>query len=259
MKAAALLFIILLPVVAFSATLEETRHLQLATNNIQTLKIGCGAGFLNVIGAKGIGQIRATGHIVTRNIAPNDFQQYLENQLQLSLNRAGNNAVLRAEIKKPSQPGIEAKIDLTVIVPSELNVTINDGSGPIIVTNLAGSLQVDDNSGKIDIINVQGNIKIKDGSGGINIQDVRGSVEVQDGSGEIKIGLVKGNVSITDASGSITVQDIDGNVTVTDDSGSIEIHQVTHNVFIRRAGSGSLEIEGVGGRVTTREGLESEY
>ena len=50
------------------------------------------------------------------------------------------------------------------------------------------------------------------------------------------------------------IQDIDGNVTVTDGSGSIEIYQVSKNVFIRQAGSGSLEIEGVKGSVITREG-----
>jgi len=255
MRATALLLMILLPVVAFSGTLEETRYLELSTKDLQSLKIHCGAGFLTVIGANGIDRISATGHIEYRDIATSEFQKYLENQLQLSLNKEGNNAVLQAEIKKSFQREIEATIDLTVIVPNALNVAIDDGSGPIIVTNLSAALQVDDDSGKIDIINMEGNIKIRDGSGGITIQDVRGNVEVQDGSGEIKIGLIKGNVSITDGSGSITIQDVNGNVTITDGSGSIEIHQVTHNVFIRQAGSGSLEIEGVKGKVTTREGM----
>ena len=253
MRITALLTLILLPVIAFSETLEETRLFELSTHDIQSLKIYCGSGFLTVIGAKGIDQISATARIEVRGIKANEFQHYLQTQLQLSLKKQGKDAVLQAELKDSFQRGIEANIDLSVIVPKALNVTIEDGSGPIIVTNLSGSLQVDDNSGKIDIINTQGNLKIKDGSGGINIQDVSGSIEVQDGSGEIKIGLVKGDVTITDASGSITIQDIDGNVTVTDDSGSIEIYQVTQNVFIRQAGSGSLEIEGVKGKVTTRE------
>jgi hypothetical protein len=255
MRTTALLLIILLPAVVFSGPLEKTRHLELSAKAIQTLKIRCGSGFLTVIGSNGIDRISVTGHIVIRNIAANEFQAYLDKQLQLSLKKAGNNAVLQAEVKKSFQREIEAKIDLTVIVPKALNITIDDGSGPIIVTNLSGALQIDDDTGKMDIINMQGNLNIKDGPGGINIQDVRGNVEVQDGSGEIKIGLIKGNVSITDASGSITVEDIDGNVTITDGSGSIEIHQVTQNVYIRQAGSGSLEIEGVKGKVTHREGI----
>jgi len=253
MRTPALLLLLLLPVVAFSGTLEETRHLELSAKDVQTLKIYCGSGSLSVIGANGFDRIGATGHIEARDIAADEFQKYIENQLQLSLKKLGNHVVLKAEMNSSFQRRIEAKVDLTVIVPKALNVTIEDGSGPIIVTNLSGALQVDDNSGKIDIINMQGDLKIQDGSGAINIQDVRGNVEVQDGSGEIKIGLVKGDVTITDGSGSIEIQDIDGNVTVTDGSGSIEIYQVTQNVFIRQAGSGSLEIEGVKGKVTTRD------
>lgn len=253
MRTTALLLMILLPVVAFSGTLDETRHLELSAIDIQTLKIHCGAGSLTVIGANGIDRISATGQIEVRGIAADELQKYLEKQVRLSLKKLGNHAVLEAETKKSFQREIEATIDLTVIVPKALNITIDDGSGPIIVTNLSGDLQVNDDSGKIDIINMQGSIKVKDGSGAINIQDVRGNVEVQDGSGEIEIGLIKGNLSITDGSGSIMIQDIDGNVSVTDGSGSIEIHQVTQDVFIHQAGSGILEIEGVKGKVTTRD------
>lgn len=254
MRITVLWLLVLLPAVAFCETLEETHYLELSTKDIQTLKIHCGSGFLTVIGANGIDRIRATAKIEVRDMAADEFQKYLENQLRLSLSKRANDAVLQAEIKKSFQREIEATIDLTVIVPRALNVSIEDGSGPIIVTNLSGALQVDDDSGMIDIINMQGNIRVEDGSGGIDIQDVRGNVEVLDGSGEIKIGLIQGHVSITDGSGSITIQDIDGSVTVTDGSGSIEIHQVTQNVFIRQAGTGNLEIEGVKGKLTRREG-----
>jgi hypothetical protein len=253
MRITALLTLILLPVIAFSGTLEETRHFELSVKDIRSLKIYCGSGFLTVIGANGIDQISATGHVEVRGIAEGEFQEYLQTQLQLSLKKLGKDAVLQAEMRDSLRRGIEANIDLTVIVPKALNVAIEDGSGPIIVTNISGNLQVDDNSGKIDIVNTQGNVAVKDGSGGINIQDISGNVGVQDGSGEIHIGLIKGDVTVTDASGSITIQDIDGNVTVTDGSGSIEIYQVGQNVFIRQAGSGSLEIEGVKGKVTTRD------
>jgi len=253
MRAIALLCVIFLPVVALAGALEETRHLELSTKDIQTLKIYCGAGFLTVIGANGIDRISATAQIEVRDIPAIEFQQYLQKQLQLSLKKQGSDAVLKAGIKKSFQQEFEEKINLTVKVPKAINVRIEDGSGPIIVTNLSGALQVNDDSGMMDIIDIVGNLKVKDSSGGIAIQDVTGNVEVQDGSGEIKIGLVKGDVTITDASGSITIQDVDGNVTVTDGSGSIEIYQVTQNVFIRQAGSGSLEIEGVKGKVTTRD------
>lgn len=245
--------IIFLPVIALAGTLDETRQLELSAASIQTLKIECGSGFLTTIGVKGSDRIRATAQIEVKGIQENEFQKYLEKKLLLTLEKQGRDAVLKADIKKSFPKKIEAKINLTVKVPRMLPVTIDDGSGAIMVTSLAGGLQLVDDSGSIDIINMEGKIKIADGSGRIDIEDVRGDVEVQDGSGHIKINLVKGNVSITDGSGSITVQDIDGNVTVTDGSGSIEIHEVTQNVYINAAGSGTVDIEGVKGKVTRRD------
>ncbi len=253
MRIQAAFIMIFLPVIALAGTLDETRHLELSAESIQTLKIQCGSGFLTIIGVKGIDRIKATAQIEVKGVPENEFQKYLEKQLLLSLEKRGRDAVLQADIRKSFLRKIEATINLTVKLPRTLAVTIDDGSGAIMVTNLAGGLQLDDDSGSIDIVNLAGKLKIADGSGRIVIEDVRGDVEVQDGSGHININLVKGNVSITDGSGSIVVQDIDGSVTITDGSGSIEIQEVTQDVFINAAGSGAVEIEGVKGKVTTRE------
>jgi hypothetical protein len=253
MRIHAAFMIIFMPVIAWAGTLDETRHLELSAANIQTLKIECGSGFLTLIGVKGVDRIRATAQIGVKGIPESEFQTYLESRLLLTLKKQGNDAVLQADIQKSFLRKIEAKINLTVKVPRRVAVTIDDGSGAILVTGLAGGLQLADDSGSIDIINMEGGVKIADGSGRIDIEDVRGDVEVHDGSGRIKINLIKGNVSITDGSGSITIQDINGNVTLSDGSGSIEIQDVTQNVYINAAGSGTVDIEGVKGKVIRRD------
>ena len=253
MKIYAALIIVFLPVIGLAGALDETRQLELSAANIQTLKIQCGSGFLTMIGVKGSDRIRATAQIEVRGIQKHELKKYLEDHLQLTLAKQGGDALLQADLKKSFAQKIEAKINLTVKVPKAMSVKIDDGSGAIMVTNLAGDLQLYDDSGSIDIVNMEGRIKIADGSGRIDIEDVRGNVEVQDGSGQIRINLITGNLSITDGSGSITVQDIDGSVTLTDGSGSIEIQDVTQNVYIKQAGSGSVEIEGVKGKVIRRD------
>ena len=55
---------------------------------------------------------------------------------------------------------------------------------------------------------------------------------------------------LVDGSGQMTVKDIDGNLAIRDGSGGIEIINVTRNVLIKEAGSGTLEIDGVKGKVT---------
>jgi hypothetical protein len=78
MKATALLLLMLLPTVAFSGTLEETRQLELAAKDIQTLKIDCGSGSLTVIGAKGIDRISVSGKIEARGITVDEFKNGLK-------------------------------------------------------------------------------------------------------------------------------------------------------------------------------------
>lgn len=253
MRMPAAFMMIFLPAIVWAGALDETRHLELSARNIQTLRVQCGSGFLTVIGVKGVDRIRATAQIEVKGIQENEFQKFLQDRLMLTLEKHEKEAVLRADIKKSFFKKIEAKINLTVKVPRIVGVKIDDGSGAIMVTSLANGLQLDDDSGSIDIINMDGRIKITDGSGRIDIEDVRGDVEVQDGSGHIKINLIDGNVGIRDGSGSITIQDINGNVTISDGSGSIEIQDVTQNVYINAAGSGTVDIEGVNGKVITRD------
>ena len=224
MRTLTVFILILLPVVALAESFDETRRLELSVEGIQTLKI-----------------------------QENEFQNYLEKQLRLKLEKRGRDAILEADVQKTFLKKIEAKINLTVKLPTTLPAHIDDGSGAIIVTNLSGGLSIKDDSGSIDIVNMAGKIKVADGSGSIEIRDARGNVEIQDGSGLIQVKLINGDVNITDGSGEIMIQDVNGSVTVTDGSGSIDIHDVSQDVFINEAGSGELNIDGVKGKVTMRE------
>ena len=245
--------LIFLPVVALAGSFDETRRLELSVEDIQTLKIRCGAGFLTVIGVKEMDHIRASAQIIVRGIRENEFQNFLEKHVQMALVKRKGDAVLRADVQKSFSTRSEAKINLTVKLPTTLPVIIDDGSGAIIVTNLSSGLNIKDNSGSIDIVNVTGKIKVADGSGSIEIRDARGNIEIQDGSGLIHVKRVNGDVNITDGSGEMTIQDVNGSVTVTDGSGNINIQDVTRDVFINEAGSGELNIDGIKGKVTSRE------
>lgn len=86
-----------------------------------------------------------------------------------------------------------------------------------------------------------------------SLSRISSNLEVKDGSGSIQVDRIKGNVRLVDGSGDILINDIDGNLTIRDGSGGIEIKHVSRNVLIKEAGSGSVEIDGVKGKVTTWE------
>lgn len=253
MSAKAVFIFLLLPVVALAGSLEKTEHLELSTEGIQTLKITCGAGFLRLSGVEGRDRIRVTAHVIIYDIEKSELQNFLDNQLVLMLKKRGTRAILHSDFKNKFLLNVDTKINLTIVVPQELNVKVDDGSGSLIVTDLHGNLEIEDDSGSIEIKNIAGNVKVEDGTGEIIIEDIGGKLKVKDGSGSIRIDAIRSNVSVIDGSGSMIIEDVTGNVTVTDGSGNIEIYGVAKNVYIKAAGSGDLEIEGVKGKVTTRD------
>jgi hypothetical protein len=252
MSVRAVLIVLFLPVLAFAGSIENTQHLELPIKDIRSIHIICGSGFLDVFGVEGSDRIKVKAAVKINGITQNMLEDFLDKHVLLSLKKHHGRAIMQSEFKNEMMKA-DAKINLTVEVPLSLGVQIDDGSGPIFVTALARNLKIEDGSGSIEIRMTAGNISISDGSGNIEVTDTTGNLEVKDGSGSINIGRVKGNVRIIDGSGSMTIKDIDGNLTVTDGSGSIEISDVTQNVFIKEAGSGTLEIEGVKGKVVKRE------
>lgn len=253
MSVRAVLIILFFPVLAFAGSIEETHRLELPIPDIRTVVIACGPGSLDVFGVEGTDTITVAATVAVSDITQDMLQDFLDRHMVLSLKKRHHRAVVQSGFINAHLMKADAKIDLTVMVPKTLGVKINDGSGSIFVTDLATSLEIEDDSGSIEIRKVTGKVSVLDGSGIIELADIIGDLEVKDGSGPIQIERVKGNVRVTDASGSITIKDIDGNLTIADGSGSIEINDVTQNVYITEAGSGILEIEGVKGKVITRE------
>ena len=253
MSVRAVWVVLFLPMLAFAGSIENTQHLELSIQDIQSTHIACGPGFLDVFGVEGADSVKVTATVRVSGITQNMLQDFLDKHMVLSLKKSNRKAVLQSGFIKAHLMKAEAKIDLTVKVPKTLTVKIDDGTGSIFVTGLGTNLEIKDDSGSIEIRKVKGNVSVSDGSGEIELTDIIGNIEVKDGSGPIHIERVRGNVRIIDGSGSMTIMDIDGNLTITDGSGSIEINDVTQNVFIKEAGSGILDIEGVKGKVITRE------
>jgi len=253
MKHAAWMILVLLPTVAFAESVRQTRHIELPAQGLYRLEVICGAGSLYLKGLEDFHTIRVAAHIEVEDAQKAMGQAFIEENMHLDMKRTKDTVVLRSEFNPSSVKGLEARINLTVEIPMRLDVKIIDTSGPIRVSEISGNLEIDDESGKIEVETIDGNVTVKDGSGSIVIEDIDGRVSVRDGSGRIEVYHVEGDVSVTDGSGEIIIRQTEGNVTVFDDTGDITIDGVSGHVFINQAGSGDLDIENVGGRVTVRE------
>lgn len=236
---------------SFTFAYEDVRNLSLSAKGIDKLEIDCGAGFLKVKGQKGLTEIKVEAEIVVEGRSEKRAEEFIKEYLDLSLEKRGSRAVLKSDFKEYLSifSFRNRVINLTVSMPAEMDLDVDDGSGYMKIEDIAGNLVIDDGSGDIEIVNNKGNVNVDDGSGEIVLEEINGDVEVDDGSGEINVEGVSGDVSVDDGSGSITIRNVGGSVTVRDGSGSISINGVEKDVYIPSDGSGSVRINNVKGLV----------
>lgn len=217
-----------------SSAFETTKELTLAAQGLRKLEITAGAGSLTVSGREGLAVIEVKAEVVAPDVRDKDMEEYLRDHVELALEKRGDVAVLVGRIR--DEGGFfrfrgNARVDLTVAVPKALSLDIDDGSGGIVVEDLAAALRIEDGSGAIRVVRVAGNVRIEDGSGRVEVSDVTGDVTIDDGSGEVRIRRVGGSVTVDDGSGGIDIEDVE------------------KDVRLINTGSGGVDVSGVKGRV----------
>lgn len=221
-----------------NVTLEE--NLSIEVDGADRFDIETGAGFLKVVGVEGQKTIEVKGDIKTTE----------EKNYEFTIEQRGSTIFLVAQhdSHRGSWFGSSPYIDVTVTMPAELVLDIDDGSGEISVSNINKDLKIDDGSGDIMITKIKGNLDIDDGSGGLVIKNITGNLTVDDGSGEIIVKHVSGDVEIEDGSGDLEVVNTGGKVTLDDGSGDILV-ETAGALEIIESGSGGLKIGGIKGKV----------
>jgi len=267
-----LLLIALGPATAFAwgngCEFKADRAAGVDARGIEKVIIRTGAGDMKVVGRSNAVRVEARG------VACAAKQQLLD-RTQISVRREGN--IVYVETDLPQDGGSwsfgvheYAYIDIGIALPSGVPVEaidssgdaifedlaalqLQDSSGDLTITNIAGLADVDDSSGDLSIRNA-GSVRLRDSSGDIEVDVVHGDVEVViDSSGDIRIAKVDGSVKVRqDSSGSIRVVDVKGSVTVdSDSSGDIYAGRVGGDFTVTEDSSGSIEHESIGGKVNT--------
>jgi hypothetical protein len=224
-----IVFLILCTSTAFS--FEKVKDLSLDAEGITRFEIDSGSGFLKVTGNSSSTDIEVRAEIIVKDKNDKDADEYISKNVILTLERKGDKAILVSKFKNKLFSGSRV-INLTVNIPRNIHLDVDDGSGVISIQNIAGDIDVDDGSGEIKIENIEGNVKIDDGSGTVSVTDVEGDVSIDDGSGTIDVRGVSGSVVVDDGSGAINIEGVGGDVHIKDDgSGSLRIRDVKGKVI----------------------------
>lgn len=215
---------------------EAVRDLVLDAGGLEALGIEAGAGSLTVTGVPGADRIVVSALIRVPDADADEAAEIIERGMVLSLEQRGSRAELKSHFEADGGWFRDSPvIDLEVRVPARLALEVEDSSGSLEIRDIDGDLALDDGSGSIELANIGGNLRVNDGSGSLEVSGVGGDVDIVDGSGSIWLQRVTGSATIDDGSGSILVAEVSGDVAIPD------------------AGSGSVDVRDVQGRVVRED------
>ncbi len=159
---------------------------------------------------------------------------------------------------------------LKLLVPKNINLDIESGSGQINVTNVndkdgdfssgSGSIKATDysgngdfetGSGSISLLNISANAECNSGSGSIYVENSNGELDLETASGSIDAIKIIGKISASTASGSVAVSDV-SSLTATAKigvvSGNIKLKNFRGDVDASSV-SGSINVDALTGRL----------
>lgn len=224
---------------------EAEQDFTLPIQNLGELSLDHGAGDLHVEGQDGLTEIVVSARMCASH------EEYLE-ALQVTASDRDGRLDLQALYPRDRDRWNGrnvARIDMTVLIPTGIDVSIDDSSGDLVVSG-AGDLHVDDSSGSIEVFDIRGSLVLDDSSGDLEVRDVRGDVRIADGSGSLRVVGVGGAVMLRDGSGGIDVSDVAEDVRIeSDGSGGIDVERVGGDFVVDRDGSGGIRHRGVEGRI----------
>lgn len=216
---------------------SEEQTLTLDADSIKKLSVEAGAGDLSIRGDKAATKISIVATVVGDDIEADDYI--------LTLTSSGSRAKLVAKIEKSyKEYHSSSYIDVEVIMPENLALSVEDGSGNTIIRDIVNDVEIDDGSGDLEIHAITGELSVDDGSGELLITTIVGDTEVEDGSGQLEIYTISGNLTVDDGSGDLTVETVSGNVEIEDGSGQINVANVTELVTVDD-GSGDIRVSNV--------------
>ena len=226
---------------------EETLQKMLSLEGAKRVVIMNSRGDVRVIGEKGRKDVSCE---FTKRVRGKNQEEAnrLFNLMDLEVKREGADLTISARYPDTSsregsilsyirQHYAGLGIDISLMVPSELNVKIITASGDAQLASIVGSAEIVSASGNVEVTGVGRDLKIEVSSGDIVISGISGKAFLSSASGDIEAHQIKGDAGVQSASGDVMLSEIGGNLTAASASGDITVEGVGAVVFSGTSGS----------------------
>jgi hypothetical protein len=138
---------------------------------------------------------------------------------------------------------------LELEVPINANILVNNSSGSITASDLAGNnISLNATSGRIRCANILSSLNVKTSSGAIDVHKVKGNIYSKSLSGSQKISEIAGSLNSSASSGSISIDKVYGSSHVSSLSGSVKVFNLSSKLYASSS-SGMILIDNVEGNI----------
>ncbi len=139
---------------------------------------------------------------------------------------------------------VKGESNWTIMVPDNMDIRFNTGSGDFEAEGLSVELDVNAGSGDFVLTNMKGEISTNAGSGRLKINGFEGDIRANSGSGNLSVAGANGTVNLNCGSGNISLTDVTGAINANAGSGSVDALNVAildKSDF--NAGSGDVNVK----------------
>lgn len=146
-------------------------------------------------------------------------------------------------------------VDVSLWVPSDLQVDAHIEGGPLVLEDLSGPIQASVDASDVTLRRAEGPVELSVGTGSAVVEDVEGDLVVRSRRGRVEVSGVQGGLTVEALHGSVEIESVTGPVTVAGAGGplhgDVDIDSVTGPVSIE-TDRGSIDVNDVRGDVTLR-------
>jgi len=162
----------------------------------------------------------------------------LAEELSIGFRRTGR--TMRLDV--PRVPERPVRVDLQIMVPSQVSVKLELAKGDVEALGLQGSLTAQIAKGDVQVSNHHGAAEVAAAKGNVRMSDVAENVEVDVKHGEVTVAKVRGKVKVETAHGDIDIDECAG-LALAAIHGDISVAGATDEVLV----------EGKHGRIDLRD------
>ena len=148
------------------------------------------------------------------------------------------------------------KSSMTVQVPRQSLVQIDNRQGRVTVQNLTGRQNIVNRFGPVEVRHITGALEVENRNGPVTVEDVTESTTISNSYSSTSARNIGGNVKIHNRNGSVAVSGVQGTATIANSYGPITVENVQRDVSITGRNN-SVEVERVEGGVTVEASYQN--